>query len=45
MTHKEEIEQLLAKGELTNAIEELLRGTKAQWANQVAQRFDPPIGT
>ena len=29
MTHKEEIEQLLIKGDLTQAIEELLRGTKA----------------
>ncbi len=29
MTHKEEIEQLLIKGDLTKAIEELLRGTKA----------------
>ncbi|GEM_PF-4034912 len=29
LTHKEEIEQLLIKGDLTKAIEELLRGTKA----------------
>ncbi len=29
MTHKEEIEELLAKGDLTKAIEELLKGTKA----------------
>ena len=29
MTHKEEIEQLLIKGDLTKAIEELLIGTKA----------------
>ena len=29
MNHKEEIEELLAKGDPTKAIEDLLRGTKA----------------